>query len=93
MKFEKGIHWKVFSVFSTLVGINIIMLIFNVLGFKNIEFAYTISGIIGIGCGFASNGLIKNIPYDEDDNYDMLFLSFIILLVLLLVFQSVYFHK
>lgn len=34
---------------------------------------------------------IENIPYDKDDNYNMQFFSFIILLGLLLIFQGVYF--
>ena len=34
---------------------------------------------------------IENIPYDKDDNYNMQFFFFIILLGLLLIFQGVYF--
>lgn len=36
---------------------------------------------------------IENIPYDKDDNYNMQFFFFIILLGLLLIFQGVYFHR
>lgn len=93
MKFEKGVYWKVFSVFSTLASINITMFFFGVFGFNNIELLVKISGIIGIVCGFASTKLIEKIPYDEDDNYDMLFFFFIILLIILIPLQSIYFHN
>lgn len=62
-----------------------------VFGIEDVELACKISGGVGIVCGFVSNKLIENIPYDKDDNYNMQFFSFIILLGLLLIFQGVYF--
>lgn len=93
MKLKKGVYGKIFYGFTVFACANVVMFLLCIFGLEDVELACKISGGVGIVCGFVSNKLIENIPYDKDDNYNMQFFFFIILLGLLLIFQGVYFHR
>lgn len=93
MKLNKSVYSKIFIGCTTFSIANIFMPILWLFGLKNIEVVFYASGLLGMLIAFLLDKKINTIPYDEYDNYNKIFFVFMLLALILLIGQGVFFDK
>lgn len=95
MKLSKSVHSKIFFGFISLLSANVVMFILCIakLNINDTELNFKISFIIGGISGFLLEKKLNTIPYDKYDNYNMIFFVFMLLALILLIGQGVFFGR